>query len=258
MTINPTTFKKHLKYVLSIVLNENKSLAKQYVQQNKLSQEDFAKLLEIDPSTTKKYVGWMAKQWIVNKQAPTFDIDSLRNTIREYHVYVTRGKAKTNDINRFNTFADLHKEVDELNNSGDGVSDKDLENDYEIVLDNASFFIAVPHTHEASRKLGLSKFAFRDCSDGSGGKDSSWCTTYKAPNHFNDYYYKYNITFYYILVRDEKILNALIEAFPERNMAMKVVAIALADNDKSEAYDGKDSMLSDEELEKYKSIIGIR
>jgi len=127
-------------------------------------------------------VGWMAKQW-VNKTVT--DIDDLKNTIEEYNTFLEKGKTKTKDINQFKLFSDLYNEVDQLNQTGEGTSLKDLESDYDTVLDNSDLLIMSPHTHEASRKLGLSYFAFRDCEG--GGKDSAWCTTYRAPNHFNDY-----------------------------------------------------------------------
>ena len=138
----------------------------------KLSEEDLKKLVEIDPSPTKKFVGWLAKIWINEKP----DFDDLRNTIEEYNVFLEKGKTKTKDIYQFKSFKDLHTEVNSINKSGEGVSVKDLESDYDVVLDNSDLLIMSPHTHEASRKLGLSYFAFRDCGDDI--KDSSWCTTY--------------------------------------------------------------------------------
>ena len=49
------------------VLTENKKQAKLYVVQGKLSKEDFDTLVSIDPSPTKKYVGWMARQWKIGR-----------------------------------------------------------------------------------------------------------------------------------------------------------------------------------------------
>ena len=118
-----------------------------------------------------------------------------------------KGKAKTKDINQFKSFKYLKSEVDNINQSGDNLSVKDLEKDYDVVLDNEDVLIMSPHTHEASRKLGLTHFAFRDCDN---GKDSAWCTTYKAPDHFNDYYYSNNVTFYYIKVKSQRIIPVII------------------------------------------------
>ena len=234
------------------ILQENKKQAKLYVIQGKLSQEDFDKLVSIDSSPTKKYVGWMAKQWIAKTVT---DIDELRNKVEEYDAFVKNGKAKTKDIYQFASFADLKKEVDELNAMG-SESKSELRDDYEIIMDTDKLFIAVPHTHEASRYLGLSKFQYRDCEG--GGKDSAWCTTYKAPDHFNDYYFKQQITFYYIRINDEAMIELAKAAFPTRGGAMVVTALLVDKNGKvSSCYDGDDKQMSGAEITKFRKIIGI-
>ena len=111
-----------------------------------------------------------------------------------------------------------------------------------------------PHTHEASRKLGLSKFQFRDCE---GGKDSAWCTTYKAPDHFNDYYYTRNVTFYYIRVKSPELINKLKEAFPKQYKELEVVALAVLDNGQIDGYDGLDNQISEKNINTFTNIIGI-
>jgi len=145
-----------------VTILENVKLGKQYVQQGKLSEEDLKKLIEIDPTPQKKYVGWMSKIWITEKP----DLDDLRNTVEEYNTFLNKGKVKTKDINQFKSFKALHDEVNQINQSGEAVSVKDLESDYDTVIDNDRLLIMSPHTHEASRKLGLSYFSFRDCEGG--------------------------------------------------------------------------------------------
>ena len=245
--------------IKKLLLKENKSFikenikqAKQYVSSGKLSQDEFKKLIEIDPSKTRKYVGWMAKQWVLKNVT---DIDELRNTVEEYNTFLEKGKAKTKDIYQLKTFDLLKKEVDEINQSGEGISVKDLESDYDVVMDTPELYIASPHTHEASRKLGLSAFAFRDCGD--GGKDSSWCTTYKAPDHFNDYYYSSNVTFYYIKVKSPDMMEELNKAFGEKWANMVVVALAVLEDGQIDGYDGLDKQISKNDIKKYTEIIGI-
>jgi len=240
-------FKKDLP-----VIKENVKQAKQYVDVGKLSQDILKSLIEIDPTTTRKFVGWMAKQWVAKTVT---DIDDLRNNIEEYNTFLEKGKAKTKDINQFKTFKDLANEVDTINKTGEAVSLKDLESDYETIVDNSELLIMVPHTHEASRKLGLTRFSFRDCGDGT--KDSAWCTTYKAPDHFNDYYYKHNVTFYYVLVKSQELIDNLIKTFPQRGKAMIVTALALLDSGQMDAYDGKDRQLSKNEIQRFLDITGI-
>jgi hypothetical protein len=231
---------------------ENVKQAKMYADQGKLSEDELKQLIEIDPTPTRKFVGWMAKQWITKTVT---DIDDLRNTVEEYNTFLNKGKAKTKDINQFKTFSDLKKEVDLINKSGEAVSVRDLELDYETIIDNSDLLIMSPHTHEASRKLGLSQFAFRDCTD--GGKDSAWCTTYKAPDHFNDYYYSNNVTFYYIKVKSPKMIEQLKQAFPKKWKKMIVVALAVLDNGKIDGYDGLDGQINQQDIKKFTDIIGI-
>jgi SepF-like predicted cell division protein (DUF552 family) len=241
----PKLLKENKSYIL-----ENVKQGKQYVTQGKLSEDDLKKLIEIDPTPTKKYVGWISKIWINEKP----DLDNLRNTIEEYNTFLNKGKVKTKDINQFKSFKDLQAEVGNLNKSGEGISVKDLENDYDTIVDNQDLLIMSPHTHEASRKLGLSKFQFRDCE---GGKDSAWCTTYKAPDHFNDYYYTRNVTFYYIRVKSPELINKLKKAFPEKYKELEVVALAVLDNGQIDGYDGLDDQMSEKTINTFTNIIGI-
>jgi hypothetical protein len=231
---------------------ENVKQAKQYVKSGKLSQDELKTLIDIDPTPTRKYVGWMAKQWI-NKNVT--DIDVLRNTIEEFNTFSKKGKAKTKDIYRLKTFQDLASEVDQLNKSGEGISAKELESDYDTIIDNSDLLIMSPHTHEASRKLGLSYFSFRDCGDGT--KDSSWCTTYKAPDHFNSYYYSANVTFYYIKIKSRDLINQLKKAFPKRWETLIVVALVVLNDGQIDGYDGLDKQMNSSTIKKYTKIIGI-
>jgi hypothetical protein len=248
-----------MKLIYTKLLLENKTFiienvkqAKQYADSGKLSQDELKTLIDIDPSPTRKYVGWMAKQWI-NKNVT--DIDVLRNTIEEFNTFLEKGKAKTKDINQFKSFEDLASEVDQINKSGEGISVKDLESDYDTVIDNSDLLIMSPHTHEASRKLGLSYFAFRDCED--GRKDSTWCTTYKAPDHFNDYYYSRNVTFYYVKIKSQNLIDQLKREFPKRWKNLIVVALAVLENGQIDGYDGLDKQMNNETIQKYTKIIGI-
>jgi len=233
-------------------IRESVKQARQYVDSGKLDQDTLATLIEFDPSKTNKFVGWMAKQ-VTKNNVP--DMEDLRNKIEEFNTFLEKGKAKTKDINQFKTFEDLKKEVDYLNQSGEGISVKDLESEYDVVVDSPDLYIATPYTHEASRKLGLSQFAYRDCGD--QGKDSSWCTTYKSPDHFNSYYYQSNVTFYYIKVRSKQLMDRLKEEFPKRWESLVVTALAVLENGRIDGYDGLDRQMSKLDIDKFTEIIGI-
>jgi len=77
------------------ILKENRKQAKELVVQGKLSPTDFEEIVRIDPSPTKKYTGWLARQWVNKTTSGIQSIDNLRNTIEEYDAFVTSGKAKT-------------------------------------------------------------------------------------------------------------------------------------------------------------------
>ena len=158
-------------------------------------------------------------------------------------------------MNYLDFYPSILKEVVGLNAMG-SESKSELRDDYEIIMDDDKFLIAVPHTHEASRYLGLSKFQYRDCEG--GGKDSAWCTTYKAPDHFNDFYFKQHITFYYIKLKNEAMIELAKAAFPARGAAMVVTSLLVDKNGKvSGGFDGTDKVMSGTEAAKFRKIIGI-
>ena len=234
------------------VLRENTKFAKLQVINGKLTSEEFKQLVVIDPSPTKKYVGWMAKQWIAKNVT---DIAELRNKIEEYDAFFKSGKAKTKDVYQFTSFDDLKKEVGELNAIG-SESNSELRDDYEVVMDTDRLYIAAPHTHEASIYLGFSKFQYRDCEDGT--KDSVWCTTHKTPHEFSDYYFKQNYTIYYIRIIDELLIEKVKETFPKRGGAMVVTAVLITKEGVVHSwYDGNNKTLTQSEITTFRALIGI-
>ena len=247
-----------MRLLTSTLLKENKEIiienikqAKMYVQQGKLSQDDFNKLLTIDNTPTKKYIGWVSKIWITEK--PEFD--ELANSIEQYTILSDKNKIDEKDINKFKGFKDLKAAIDSVNQQGGSKSKKDLEDDYEVIIDNDDLLIVSPNSHEASRKLGLTKFAYRDC--GGGSKDSAWCTTYKAPEHWNKYYYDNEVTFYYVLVKSAEMKQKLKQAMPKKTPQIYVTALALLSNGAIDGYDGKDTQLTPSQIKQFTDIIGI-
>ena len=148
-------------------------------------------------------------------------------------MFIQRNLINKKDINLFNSFNEFKDTIDKLNNTSTA-SNKELETDYDIVLDNEDVKICRPNTHEASRKLGLSIFngRFKD-----GVQDCAWCTTYKNNDHWIDYYLKKNITFYYCLFKKLKTDNHM-------------VAFAVYPNLEIEAFD-----INDKQIKNVNSII---
>ena len=235
---------------------ENLKQAKEYLKNGKLSDKELKGLLGIDPTPQKKYVGWMAKKWIEGGKKE-IDAQQLEDYIPTYDKLVSTNKIDERDINKFKTIKDLADKIEVIQSTGEDISTSSLEKDADVVLDNEDLLIMSPHTHEASRKLGLSAFAHRKCK---GGKDSAWCTTYKSPDHFNNYYYTNKVTFYYTKVLSEDIMEQLQVAFPRRYQALVVMAFAIIPKGGSvvvDAYDGKDKRIPKKDIEKIVEILGI-
>jgi len=235
---------------------ENLKQAKEYLKNGKLSDKELKSLLEIDPTPQKKYVGWMAKKWIEGGKKE-IDAQQLEEYIPTYDKLVSTNKIDERDINKFKSIKDLADKIEVIQSTGEDVSVSSLEKDADVILDNEDLLIMSPHTHEASRKLGLSAFAHRKCK---GGKDSAWCTTYKSPDHFNDYYYSNKVTFYYTKVLSEDVMEQLQEAFPKRYQALVVIAFAVIPQRGSvliDAYDGKDKRITKKDIAKLVEILGI-
>lgn len=227
-----------------------------------INEEVYQFILDIDPSEKKKYASWMGRMWV---DAGGLDKDELRNKIEEFHVFMEKQKTTTKDINDFKTFQDLANEVDTINDQASGMSMKDLEMDFETIVNNEDMYVTVPHTHEASRKLGLTHYNMRHNSDNT--MDCAWCTTYKNPDHFNDYYYKQMITFYYVRVKSARLINKLKATFGEglvnkgipKYLAYTCVAVVVKENDNvTDAYDALDNSMPKDDMKKWMEIMDFQ
>lgn len=238
-----------------IGISESKKEAKNYLKVNlergNIDSEEVKRLFEIDPSDSKKYVIWMTKRYIESGKSLSFD--EMRSYIEEYDVFVKRNRdIKHKDINQYETFDEFKNDVDRVNQTGGNVSVSDLERDYDVIIDDDDLYIVSPHTHEASRKLGQSDFAWRNC-----GKDSAWCVTYKAPDHFNSYYYNSGLTFYYVKIKSPELLKKVIESIPNHGKALEVTAITVDERKKTDVYDAKDRTLNNSDKKIYLKLTGL-
>jgi polyhydroxyalkanoate synthesis regulator phasin len=243
------------------LLQEDVNLAKQLVQQGKLSQEDFNTIMSTVQRhpEIRKHAGWMSQQWITGAR----DIDDLRNNVTEWEALAKRGKTSHNQISKY-TFDTLKAEVQKLNNQGANISAGELEKDFEVIQDDENLLIVVPHAHAASRKHGLGEFACRTNEDGS--LDSAWCTTHRNSTHFDAHYFKNNGTLYYIKVRSEDLQKQLqstrfspdyyvvaVEVLDSTGMSPK----ELRNQENIEGYDSLDRQFTGRKLNQYLSIIGV-
>jgi len=235
------------------LLSETRREVKGYVSSGKLDPEVGEAIIEADPHPKKSYSGWMARQLMAGN---VNDIDQLRNTVEEFHTFLQRRRTSKTNIGEYKTFQELQAEVDKINNTGEGASRKELESDYEVLFDNQDLLVVTPHTHQASRKLGITEFTYLDC-ENKQPRDSNWCVTYKSPDHWNDYYFNKGYTFYYIKVRSAGLMDKVIKSgFPESF----VVTALIVDNKGNikEIYDGFDKVFPADEARRFVNLIGLQ
>jgi hypothetical protein len=227
------------KYVMGFELFcESLKQGKEYLRQGKIEQSVLDEIVTIDPTKNNKYVGWLCKQYINEP----FDIDSIKSYIEEYDVLVNK-KSINADINSFKSINDFINEIDKVNSTR-SASLKELQTDFDVIMDNETLYIVRPNSYEASRKLGLSTFAHRN-NEQSGSKDSVWCTTYSNSSHWNDYYYKHNVTFYYCKIKDENLIKELNSKYETNRTTcdLTVFAVAVLEDGRLDIYDANDAQI---------------
>jgi len=178
------------------------------------------------------------------------EFNSLMNALNAQDIKYPDLKKQIKD-GSLKTIEDLKK----LKTTSKTDTTKSLESDYETIIDNSDLLIMSPHTHEASRKLGLSHFTFRDCE--SGGKDSAWCTTFKSPDHWNSYYNTNFLTFYYVKIKSSEMIEKLKKVFPKNWKNMVVVALTVSEKNEIEGWDGLDKKISSKDIKTFTNLIGI-
>ena len=229
---------------MNIIKKQGARYWRDVLKKELISREEIEELKNLDPSPTKKHLDWLVKIWI--KEKP--NLEELRTYVEEFFTLVENNRVEGVDINAFPSF-DAFKTFVDAENEKASVNVSELENDYEVIRDDADLFIAIPFSHEASRKLGLKYFGTR------ADNTCKWCTTYANASHFNSYFYKQGITFYYIKVRSDRVKQAL----KQQGLGNQFHHVALMEypDGKVGAYDANDSSVSTTDLNKYRKVIGI-
>jgi len=157
------------------------------------------RILEIDPTNTKKYSGWLAK----NYQKIGWNNDNeIKELISKYDSLINRNKIDRKDINSFNSISDLNNYTNEIEKRLLPTRKEDSLN-YDVILDNPDVFIARPLSHKAARKLGLTRFA-GDINDYTGKPDCRWCVTYKESDNWEEHFLSDVTTFYFVHLKKEE------------------------------------------------------
>lgn len=252
----------------NLVINENKAQLKQLLASNKISQEEFNQILQNDSTPTKKYVGWIGRQYLkIKAENAPFDWDELRNTVTEFIAMVNNGSITGEDSNieKYPTYEALQQKVDAANQQVKANPSKSqVEGEVQVYLDNKDALVVAPLNHAAARKLGMSEFAHR-VKDGT--KDCAWCITYKNDTHWKDYFENQLITFYFAKPKTQQKLQELQQVFPKRNVQSCAVLVDIApgtdpesddpDGVIREGFDADDKKMSKEETIKYLQILGV-
>jgi len=189
--------KNVLNYKNFVYLKESLSNAKKKYE-DKIEPKIFKKFIDIDKTKTKKYLEWMCKQYLNDNTV----LDKMNSLITEFDTLVNKHKIQKDDkdINKYKTFEDLEKKIEEINNKR-SFSLSEYEKKYTVIVNDKNVFVVRPDTHEAARKLGFTTFNHRENNE-TNTSDCTWCITYADDTHFNDYYLNQRKTFYLIDIKE--------------------------------------------------------
>src|ERR1035437_7628838 len=179
------------------------------------------------------------------------ELHILMNVVEEYEAFLSKDllEGDHKDITKFKSFKDLQDVVNGLNSQG-VKSNGELENDYEVLVNDSQVIAVSPHTHAASRKVALKWFSFRD-NEQTNEKDCPWCTTYNNDTHFNNYYDSGLKTFIYVKIKGdlkEKIVK-------ECGKRLEYVALEISSNNNINVWDMDDSQANAKIAESYLTLL---
>jgi len=169
------------EYYISL-LNEAKSpeeikrvLEYQFVKGKGVPAEVLDAVFKLDPTKKKSYTRWVLSQWGAYKDSIIKNLKNgkLGKMFKTFRQRAAEGLDLTN-IENFDKAIEMIPDVDPiLDKEGDPDSP---ENDFDIMYESPEWVVAVPHSYEASEKLG------RGC---------RWCTA-GAFNNGPGYYEQYS------------------------------------------------------------------
>ena len=202
--------------ICNLILESLKGATKLYVTTGKISQDDFNKLIEADPTRQKKYLEKLSKFYLEVR-----DIDKLKELVLIYDRLVSKKLIDKRDINQFKDFQEFKDLVEQLSGEKSKREVKELvkSKDVDIILNNDKFLIVRPKSHAAS------------CIYGAGTK---WCTTERSDKHWKRYYEENLVTFYYILNKQ----------LDQSNDLYKIAVAVYPDENRKEVYDAKDNWIN--------------
>ena len=146
---------------------------------NFISEEDFNKIIDSDPTTDleKNKMGKYSK-WLLNlfkrKELKLEDLYKVEEYLETFDKY--KNKIEVKDINKIKTLPQLYDVVKDYIDSDEATSKKDeirkIKKDAEKVYEDNEWLVVVPKTEEAACYYG---------------KNTQWCTAADNNNQFNYY-----------------------------------------------------------------------
>lgn len=202
-----------LDYYIGSVINEGMNdIKSKYVDSGKIDIDTFDRIVNSDPSKTKKYVEWMVRQVINNPSRISHIIDM----VIQFNQLVLKNKIKGEesdiyryDIESLDNIIDKYSVVKSRSEKEKEVLDKDVQ----VVFENDKMLIIKPLTHAASvwfknKYITQSPTYQESCKD---NEDKTWCTTRKHDSYWNQYIVRSNL--YYIYMKDTKESYAVESTF---------------------------------------------
>ncbi len=167
-------------------MSESLSSARaRYLDTKKVEQKVFDALSTADPTSTKKYLEWMLKQYVVDPDS----FNKIIQNIQQFDSFVNKEQIQDADINSYRDLAALEVVVQEVAVKGPTKTqkrksvEKEIKKDKQSVYQDENIEVIVPQSHKQS------------CLYGAGTK---WCTTAKSPVNWHKYY-KLHVKLYYIM-----------------------------------------------------------
>lgn len=214
--------------LLENMLELEESLAtarKKYLDTGAVYQNEFDQLTEGDPTPTKKYLEWMAKQSTLGA-----GIASTISAITDFDELVNRNQIEHKDINSYATLEELQTIVDAAKEKGPSKTQKrkekeaEVKKDKNVVYEDENITVIVPQNHEQSKLYGA---------------NTKWCTAERTSGNW-DSYWAQGVKMYYIMDKknntkyavavypggDKKVFNAADESMT-MDALMEIIGIRL-------------------------------
>ena len=199
-----------------LVLESLNSAKKLYLKTQKIDDATFSQLVNIDPSSTKKYLEKLCKFYL-----ETQDLSKFEELIIIYDRLVQKNLTSSKDINKFKNFQEFESEVESHKDTKSNTELREFikKSDIDIILDDERFLVLRPKSENAS------------CIYGAGTK---WCISAKTKNYWSQYYDNNLVTFYFVIQKN----------LSDQDPMYKIAVSVYPDGENIESFDAKDSKIN--------------